>query len=117
MTFFVRARFKVREGRREEFEEIALALREQALNEPGTLTFRWFSAGADSYIALEQYGDETAAMEHNSRGAHLLARVGQCADMVDAEVYGSPGPHVEQWVRSNPQATAFPDLAGTYFDG
>lgn len=112
MSFFVRARFEIRDGRRAEFEQIALALQEQADSEPGTLTFRWFSAGADSYIALEQYRDEAAAMEHNERGAHLLARVGRCAQMVDAEVYGTPGPQVEAWVAANPQAAAFPDFPG-----
>jgi quinol monooxygenase YgiN len=112
MSFFVRARFEVHEGRQAEFEELALALRKQAVHEPGTLTFRWFSAGANCYIAIEQYGDAAAAMEHNRRGADLLARVGQCAEIIEAEVYGALGPGVEAWIRSNPQVTAYPDFPG-----
>src|SRR4051812_23435051 len=40
----------------------ALALREQAREEPGTCTYRWFSADA--------------ALAHNEHVAELLARVG-----------------------------------------
>ncbi|MFG2832556.1 putative quinol monooxygenase [Streptomyces sp. NPDC048434] len=110
MTIFVRARFDVHDQRRAEFEELALALRKQASEEPGTHNYRWFSAGAGSYLVLEEYTDETAALEHNERGAELLARVGRCAEMVSAEIYGPIGPGLREWVRSHPQATTFADF-------
>ena len=110
MSIFVRARFDVRDHGQAEFEQIALALVEQAKDEPGTRTYRWFSAGAGSYLVLEEYSDPAAAMAHNERAAKLLARVGQCAEMIYAELYGPIGPELREWVRSNPQATAFADF-------
>ncbi|HEU5332658.1 MAG TPA: antibiotic biosynthesis monooxygenase family protein [Actinocrinis sp.] len=110
MSFFVRARFAVPEDRREEFETIAFALREEAAQEPGTLTYRWFSPGPGSYLVLEQYMDAEAALAHNERAAELLARVGDCATMVSAELYGPLTPDLEEWVRAHPQATVFAEL-------
>lgn len=110
MSLFVRARFEVVDGRRAEFEEIALALRERAQAEAGTRTYRWFSAGDGSYLVLEEYADPAAAAAHNERAADLLARVARCATMVRAEVYGSIDPQIRAWVAAHPQVTAHPDL-------
>lgn len=110
MSFFVRAQFSVSEDRREEFEAIASALREQAAQEPGTLTYRWFSPGPGSYLVLEQYLDAEAALAHNERAAELLIRAGDCARMTSAELYGPLAPELEEWVRAHPQATAFAEL-------
>lgn len=110
MSIFVRARFDVLDQRQADFEEIALALRKQATEEPGTRSYRWFSAGAGSYLVMEEYTDEAAAMVHNERAAELLARVGQCAEMVFAELYGPIGPKLREWARSHPQVTAFADF-------
>jgi quinol monooxygenase YgiN len=112
MTFFVRARFDVRDRRQAEFEEIALALRGQAEGEPGTLVYRWFSAGPGSYVVLEEYTDTAAAVAHNERAAGLLARAAECAEMVQAELYGAVGPELAQWARSRPQVTVLPDFPG-----
>src|SRR4051812_41633000 len=98
MTIFVRARFDVRDRRQAEFEEVALAFRAQAEGEPGTITYRWFSAGAGSYLVLEEYVDAAAALAHNERGAALLERAGRCAEMVHAELYGPIGPELGEWV-------------------
>jgi quinol monooxygenase YgiN len=110
MSIFVRARFDARDQRQVDFEQIALALREQAQGEPGTLTFRWFSSGAGSYLVLEEYTDSAAALAHNERAAELLERVRQCAEMVSAELYGPIGPELREWVRSHPQVTTFADF-------
>lgn len=110
MSFFVRAQFTVPEDGREEFEAIAFALREQAAEEPGTLTYRWFSPGPGSYLVLEQYMDAEAALAHNERAAELLIRVGDCARMVSAELYGPLTPGVREWVRAHPQAITFAEL-------
>src|SRR2546423_2162893 len=82
MSIFVRARFEVRDERRGEFEGIARALRERAEEEPGTRTYRWFSAGDGGYLVVEEYADAGAALAHNENVADLLARVGECAEMV-----------------------------------
>lgn len=117
MSFFVRARFEVRDQRQHEFEEAALALRDQAREEPGALNYRWFSAGAGSYLVIEEYVDSAAAMAHNARGAHLLARLNECAEMVSAELYGPLGPEVREWVEAHPQAIAFPEFPGHGTEG
>lgn len=68
------------------------------------------TAGAGSYLVLEEYTDTAAAMVHQERAAELLARVGQCAELVHAELYGSIGPELRAWVRSHPQASVFADF-------
>lgn len=113
MSIFVRARFEVREGRRADFEQAALTLRERAAEEPGTLTFRLFSAGEGGYVALEEYADTTAALSHQERSAALLERVAECAKMVSAELYGPIGPELRAWADVQPQVTVFGDLPET----
>src|SRR5437016_5145645 len=98
MSLFVRAQFTVAEsGRREEFEAIASALREQSKEEPGTLTYRWFSPSPGTYVALEEYMDAAAALAHNERAAELLVQVRDCAELVFAELYGPLTPELEEW--------------------
>jgi quinol monooxygenase YgiN len=110
MSIFVRARFEVRDHQQGEFDNVAQALREQARDEPGTLTYRWFSSADGGYLVLEEYSDSAAAVAHNEQAATLLERVAQCADMVDAEVYGDIGPEIREWVRAHPQVRAFADV-------
>jgi quinol monooxygenase YgiN len=112
MSIFVRARFDVRDQRRGEFEEIALALGERAKAEPGTRTYRWFRAGDDSYLVIEEYTDAPAALAHNEHVADLLARVGDCAEMVFVELYGPIGPELGEWARTRPQVSTFADFPG-----
>ncbi|MEV6071323.1 antibiotic biosynthesis monooxygenase [Nocardia sp. NPDC052001] len=110
MSFFVRARFDVREGRQAEFEEAALALRAQAAEEPETLTYRWFSTVPGSYVALEEYVDSDAAQAHNERGAKWLESVFDCAELVSAEIYGPTGAWLREWAAERPQVTLFPEF-------
>lgn len=110
MSFFVRVRFDVHDGRQAEFEEAALALRAQALEEPETLTYRWFSTTPGSYLVIEEYVDSDAAMAHNERGEKLLEQVFECAEMVSAELYGPIGPWVREWASTRPQVTIYPDF-------
>jgi quinol monooxygenase YgiN len=110
MSIFVRARFDVRGQRQADFEEIALALRERAKEEPGTRTYRWFSSGDGSYLVIEEYTDAKAALAHNSHVAELLARVGECAEMIYAELYGPIGSELDEWARTHPQVSTFADF-------
>ncbi|MRH90245.1 hypothetical protein GFY24_22865 [Nocardia sp. SYP-A9097] len=112
MSFFVRVRFDVRDGRQAEFEEAALALRAQALEEAETLRYRWFSTVPGSYVAIEEYVDSDAAMEHNERGAKWLEQIGECTELVSAEIYGPIGAWVREWAATRPQVTLFPDFPG-----
>src|SRR5262249_33217286 len=101
---------EVLDGRRDEFEELVLALCRQADGEPGTRTFRWVADRDGGYGGLEEYADEAAAVGHNERGADLLARGDRCARMARAGVCRPRGPAVPAWVSAHPQATAFPDV-------
>lgn len=109
MSIFVRARVEVRAGRQAEFEEIARALLERARGEPGTRTYRFFPTGDGAYLVIEEYADAQALDTHQKGAADLLARVEQCAENFSLELYGPIGPELDAWVRSNPQATAYPD--------
>ncbi|MGW7518208.1 putative quinol monooxygenase [Streptomyces sp. NPDC054796] len=111
MSIFVRARFDVRDGRQAEFERIALALRDAAAAEPGTVNYRWFSMpDPGCYLVLEEYTDSAAAVMHNEHQAELLARVGETAEMIFAEIYGPVGPEVREWARTRPQVRVYPDF-------
>jgi hypothetical protein len=66
---------------------------------------------------LEEYADDAAAIAHNERSAELLARVGQCAEMVYAEIYGEIGPTLREWVGSRPQVTTFADFPAQAVEG
>jgi quinol monooxygenase YgiN len=110
MSIFVRARFDVHEGREEEFEAIAEALCELAESEEGTLTYRFFSAGAGSYLVLEEYRDSADAILHQERARDLLAEVRECADMAYLELYGPIWPELQEFVASLSHATWFPEL-------
>jgi hypothetical protein len=102
MSFFVRARFDVHDGRRAEFEKVALALRAQAEDEPGTLTYRFFLADDGGYLVL-------AAVAHNERAADLLPRVHECATLAFIEFYGPVGPELRDLA---PNAPVFADVRG-----
>jgi quinol monooxygenase YgiN len=110
MSIFVRARFDAHDRRQAEFEELALALRKQTEDESGTLTYRLFSAGGGSYLVLEEYVDSAAVAVHQERAADLLARIGQCADMVSVEIYGPIGPDIRAWASARPQVSLYPDF-------
>lgn len=105
---FVRARFDVRDGKGADFERIALELADRATDEPGTLTYRWFTAGDGAYVVIEEYVDEAAAMAHNEAVADLLARVPECAELAYAEVYG---PRTLAWADGNPKVVLYPALS------
>lgn len=107
MSIFVRARFEVRDGRQAEFEKFARALRERADEEPGTLTYRFFSTGDGGYLVLEEYADTAAALAHNEHTAGLVAQVRDFSKLVSLEFYGPVGQELRELA---PNATVFPDV-------
>lgn len=110
MSIYVRARVEPHDGRAAEFEQLANTLRERAGDEPGTLTYRWFTAGPGAYVVLEEYVDAAAAVAHNEGAAELLTLVAACADIVTAELYGPVGPELTAWARDRPGFTVHPEL-------
>jgi len=109
-SIFVRARLAVHDGRRAEFEEITRSLTARAAEEPGTLTYRWFGPDGDDYLVIEEYADTPAALAHNERSADLLQRVPECAELASAEVYGTLGAELAEWVAAHPQVVAYADF-------
>ena len=86
------ARFKFREGRREEY----LRLSDQATemvraNEPGTLGYDLYLNGDQSEcMIIERYRDSEAAMEHAENLGHLFAAVLATVSVVHGEILGEP---------------------------
>ncbi|WP_405988425.1 putative quinol monooxygenase [Streptomyces sp. NBC_00986] len=111
-SIFVRVRFDVRDQRQEEFEKLVFALRQQANDEPGTRSYRWFSATDGSYLVIEEYADSAAAMAHMERAGDLLGRLTECAMAGAVELHGPIGPELREWVGSNPPPAMFTDFVG-----
>ncbi|WP_371574336.1 putative quinol monooxygenase [Streptomyces sp. NBC_01314] len=111
-SIFVRVRFDVREQRNEEFEKLVVALCRQADDEPGTKSYRWFSAEDGSFLVIEEYVDSAAAMAHMENAAALLERLTKCAAIGSVELHGPIEPEFRKWVGSNPPPTTFTDFPG-----
>lgn len=115
MSIFVRARFEVRDPQESEFVEIAASLRAAAAREPGTLSYRWFSApDPGTYVALEQYVDSAAFMAHSEGSGELLGRLSATSEMTALELYGDVDEGLRTWAGTVPQAVVHPDAALGY---
>jgi quinol monooxygenase YgiN len=114
MSIVVLGRFRVLPGKRDAFEEVAFALAARAVDEPGTLAYRWFqdSGVTGNYVVIEEYVDDDAAMTHNDNAADLLARVADCAELTAIEIHGPAGPRILTWADGNPLVTLHPELSG-----
>ena len=86
------ARFKFREGKREEY----LRLSDQATEivrtkEPGTLQYDLYLNGDQSEcMFIERYRDSEAAMEHAANLGHLFPAVLATVSIVHGELLGDP---------------------------
>ena len=112
MTITSRAVLRAHPDRRDEFVDVAQALAAAAAGEAGTLRYDWFTSGHDPdvFVALEEYADWAAAMEHNEHCGELLARAAELADFVSVDIYGELNPQIEQWVAEHPFAGAYGPL-------
>jgi len=86
---FLIARFYVREGRLEEFKQIASEcvsiVKEK---EPDTLQYNWyFDESQSECVVLEKYKNSAAALTHMANLGEQLGRLMGMADF-KAEVYG-----------------------------
>ena len=90
------ARFKFREGKRDEY----LRLSDQALEivrakEPGTLAYDlYMNADQSECMFIERYRDSDAAMEHAENLGHLFAAVLDTVSVVHGELLGEPSPEL-----------------------
>jgi hypothetical protein len=69
-------------------------------------------AGDGGYVVIEEYADAGAALAHNENVVDLLERVGGCAEMVFAELYGEVGDELGEWARGRPGVSMFADFPG-----
>lgn len=86
------ARFRFREGRREEYLRLADEARELVrANEPGTLGYDvYMNADQSECMVIERYRDSQAAMDHAANVGHLFEAVLATVDLVHGELLGEP---------------------------
>lgn len=89
MSIYLRVEVTANEGKQAEVEEIAKELVAHAGEEPGTLTYRVFSAAPGEYTVLEEYADADASMAHSQANRDLLDRLGAVATFTAFDIYGA----------------------------
>jgi quinol monooxygenase YgiN len=86
------ARFRFREGRREEYLRLSEQARELVkAKEPGTLAYDLYLNGDQTEcMFIERYRDSRAAIDHAANLGHLFADVLATVDIVHGELLGEP---------------------------
>src|SRR6476646_9631244 len=86
------ARFKIREGKRDEYLRLSDQAREIVrAKEPGTLAYDLYLNGDQSEcMFIERYRDSEAAMEHAANLGHLFDAVLATVSVVHGELLGEP---------------------------
>jgi quinol monooxygenase YgiN len=86
------ARFKVNEGKREEYKRLsALAMEIVRTKDSGTLQYdTYFNEDQSECIVIERYRDSEAAMEHAANLADVSAAVLTMVSVVHGELLGEP---------------------------
>ena len=92
------ARFKIREGKLEEYERLsAEAMGIVKAKEPGTLQYdTYFDESRTECVIVERYRDSEAAMEHAANLAEISAKVIAIVDVVHGELLGEPSPELRE---------------------
>jgi quinol monooxygenase YgiN len=111
MTVLVRAEFRVTADR-DEFLRLASELAVAAGSEAGTVRYCWFSsADSSTFVVIEEYDDEAAALTHNQACSALLGQIAEVSEMTRVDLHGAIGPDLQQWIEQHPQASAFAPLS------
>ena len=86
------ARFKVNEGKREEYKRLsALAMEIVRTKDSGTLQYdTYFNEDQSECIVIERYRDSEAAMEHAANLADVSPAVLTMVSVVHGELLGEP---------------------------
>jgi quinol monooxygenase YgiN len=90
------ARFKFREGKREEYLRLSEQAREIVrTKDSGTLAYDLYLNGDQSEcMFIERYRDSEAAIEHAANLGHLFAAVLDTVSVVHGEILGEPSPEL-----------------------
>ena len=103
------ARFKFREGKRDEY----LRLSDQAMDlvqreEPGTLQYDIFlNADQSESMVIERYRDSAAAIEHAGHLGHLFPAVFATVELVHGELLGEPSAELRANLAGNEAPVLF----------
>ena len=103
------ARFKFREGKRDEY----LRLSDQAMDlvqreEPGTLQYDIFlNADQSESMVIERYRDSAAAIEHAAHLGHLFPAVFATVELVHGELLGEPSAELRANLAGNEAPVLF----------
>jgi quinol monooxygenase YgiN len=86
------ARFKIHEGKFDEFERLsAQAMEIVRTKEPGTLQYdTYFDDARSECVIIERYRDSEAAMQHAENLGDLSAAVLETVSVVHGEILGEP---------------------------
>jgi quinol monooxygenase YgiN len=90
------ARFKFREGKRDEYLRLSEQAREIVrTKDSGTLAYDLYLNGDQSEcMFIERYRDSEAAIEHAANLGHLFAAVLDTVSVVHGEILGEPSPEL-----------------------
>ena len=86
------ARFKIREGKLDEYKRLAAQCMEIVrTKDTGTLQYdTYFNDDQSECVILERYGDSEAAIEHAENIGNLMEAVLATVSVVHGEVLGEP---------------------------
>jgi quinol monooxygenase YgiN len=106
------ARFKFREGKRDEYLRLSEQAREIVrTKDSGTLAYDLYLNGDQSEcMFIERYRDSAAAIEHAANLGHLFAAVLDTVTVVHGELLGEPSAEL----RANLAASDLPVLFTPY---
>jgi quinol monooxygenase YgiN len=90
MSLLVRVEVNVPEAQLGEFRELAEKFTTAIEDEPGTIRYRWFtSEDPSTFVLLEEFVDEDAALDHNRNCGALLEKMFTIAAVTRNDVYGT----------------------------
>jgi len=106
------ARFRFKEGRREEFERLAAqAMEIVKAKEPGTLQYDTFmNENMSECVVIERYRDSEAALAHFENVGHLFEPIFETVTVVHGELLGDPN----EEIRANLAGSDAPALFTPY---
>jgi hypothetical protein len=106
------ARFRFRDGKREEFERLAAQAMEMVrAEEPGTLQYdTYINTDGSECVVIERYRDSEAAMEHAANLGDLFGAVLDTVTVVHGEILGEPS----EELKANLAGTDVPALFTPY---
>lgn len=113
MSILIRVEVDVPDSRRDEFRALAAELTEAIRDEPGTIRYGWFtSADPSTFVLVEEFTDEGAALAHNHNCGALLEKIATVSTVTRNDVYGTLSDGMRRELESQPGKFTFAPLFG-----